>query len=152
VGETSYQLMAHWTIVVVGLGIVLVACHNAWRCARSSSWPTVAGEVLQSGVDDHTTDDSDGTTKTQYKPRLRYRYTVKGRDYMGDRVSFGFEWHSFAWTAQRVADRYRVGKRVRVHVSPADPSEASLETGVTLATMGAFAGGVAMILVGFLWK
>ncbi len=151
-GEAGYGLAGRWTIVAVGVAIVIVACYTAWRCARASSWPTVPGEILQSGLEDHTVDDSEGTTTTRYKPRLRYRYAVKGKTYMGARVSFGFEWHGFQWTAQRVADRYPVGKRVRVHVSPADPAETSLESGITLASIGAFMGGIAMIAVGLLWK
>ena len=151
--DTAEYLRAiPWTFVVVGAGLAMVGVHTAWRCAKASSWPTVPGEILQSGLEDHTVDDSEGTTTTRYKPRLRYRYAVKGKTYMGHRVSFGFEWHGFAWTAQRVADRYRVGKRVRVHVSPADPSETSLESGVTFAAIGALAGGIAMIVAGVLWR
>ena len=150
--EARYVNAAHWTFIAVGGAIAIVALHTAWRCARAGSWPTVPGEILQSGLEDKTDDDSEGTTTTRYKPRLRYRYAVKGKTYMGDRVSFGFEWHGFQWTAQRVADRYPVGKRVRVHVSPADPEETSLETGVTLASIGALAGGIAMIVAGVVWK
>jgi hypothetical protein len=152
VGDAGYRFAAHWAFVAIGVAIVIVACYTAWRCARAGSWPTVPGEILQSGLDDHTVDDSDGTTTTRYKPRLRYRYAVKGKTYMGDRVSFGYEWHGVQWTAQRVADRYPVGKRVRVRVSPADPTETSLESGVTFATICAFAGGIAIIALPFLWK
>ena len=151
-GETGYVNAAHWTFIAVGAGIVVVALHTAWRCARAGGWPTVAGEILQSGLEDQTVDDSEGTTTTRYKPRLRYRYAVKGKTYMGHRVSFGFEWHGFQWTAQRIADRYPVGKRVRVRVCPADPSETALESGITFATLGALACGIAMIAAGILWK
>ena len=151
-GGTAYVNAALWAFIVVGAAIAVTAVHTAWRCAKAASWPTVVGEILQSGLEDKTDDDSDGTTTRRYKPRLRYRYAVRGRTYMGGRVSFGFEWHQFQWTAQRVADRYPVGKRVRVHVSPADPEETSLESGITLASIGALAGGIAMIAAGVLWK
>jgi len=150
--DLDYARTVHWTLVVVGGAIILVAGHNAWLCARAALWPTVAGEITRSGVDDQTIDDSDGNTRTRYKPGLRYRYAVKGKQYLGDRVSFGYEWHPFRWTAQRVADRYPPGRRVRVHVSPSDPSESSLESGVTLASVGAFAGGIAFIATAFLFK
>jgi hypothetical protein len=141
-------------VVAVGGAIIVVASYTAWRCARAGGWPTVPGEILRSGVEDQTIDDLDRSagSRTRYKPQLRYRYTVKGKTYVGDRVSFGYEWHGLEWTAQLVANRYPVGKRVRVHVSPSDASESSLESGITLATIGAFAGGIAMIAVGLFWK
>jgi hypothetical protein len=139
-------------MVAVGIGVAIVALHAAWRCMRSGSWPTVLGEITGSGLEDQVVVDNESGESTRYKPRVRYRYEVKGKTYIGARVSFGFEWHGFAWTAQRVADRYPVGKRVRVHVCPTDPSETSLETGVTLASIGAFAGGIAIIAVAFLWR
>ena len=91
------------------------------------------GEILRSGVEDQVIDDFDrgAGTRTRYKPQLRYRYAVKGKNYIGDRVSFGYEWHGLQWTAQLVANRYPAGKRVRVRVSPSDASESSLESGIT---------------------
>ena len=149
--DPGYAQATRWTMVAVGICVVIVAAHTAWRCMRAGGWPTVPGEITRSGLEDQVVEDNEGGTRTRYKPGIRYRYTVKGRQYLGDRVSFGFEWHRFAWTAQRVADRYPAGKRVRVHVCPADPSEASLESGVTLAALGALAGGIAIIAVAFLW-
>ena len=152
--EILHGREAHWTFIALGTGVIIVASYTAWRCLRAGGWPTVPGEIVRSGVEDQTVDDSDRDrgTYTRYKPQLRYRYTVKGKSYIGDRVSFGYEWHGSPWTAQLVANRYPVGKRVRVHVSPSDPSETSLESGITLATIGAFAGGLAFIAVGFFWK
>ena len=152
--EMLHGPAAHWTVVALGAGVVVVASYTAWRCARASGWPTVTGEILRSGVEDQVIDDFDrgAGTRTRYKPQLRYRYAVKGKNYIGDRVSFGYEWHGFQWTAQLVANRYPAGKRVRVRVSPSDASESSLESGITLATIGGFAGGIAMIAVGLFWK
>ena len=151
-GEPGYALALHWAMVVGGIVVAASACYNAWRCMRAGSWPTVPGEVIHSDLEDVTTEDNEGGETTRYRPWVRYRYAVKDRNYLGRRVSFGYEWHWFEWTAQRVARRYPVGKRVRVHVSPADPEESSLESGVTFASAGALAGGIALIAAGFLWK
>ena len=149
---SGYGPAIHWALIAVGTAVAIVASDTAWRSARARSWPIVSGEIIHSGLEDQTIDDSDGTTTTRYKPQVRYRYAVKGKTYVGGRVSFGFEWHQFQWTAQRVSERYPEGKRVRVHVSPADPSEASLESGATLASIAALAGGIGLIVAGFLWK
>jgi hypothetical protein len=137
-----------WGMIAVGLGMLIVATDTAWQCLRAGSWPTVPGEILHSHLEDQTIDDSDSGTRTRYKPWIRYRYTARGREFIGHRVSFGLEWHFFEWTAQRVADRFYVGRRVRVHVSPSDPSESSLEAGVTLPAILLFAGGLALIVAG----
>jgi Protein of unknown function (DUF3592) len=91
-GEAGYRFAAHWTFVALGIAIVIVAVHTAWRCARAGSWPTVVGEILQSGLEDHTVDDSDGTTTTRYKPRLRYRYAVNALAGGIALIAFGFLW------------------------------------------------------------
>ena len=138
--------------VVIGAGVVLdgIALYKGWRCWSAGSWPTVPGEVINSDTEDQIIEDTADTTRVRYRAWVRYLYTVKGKQYYGRYVSLGFEWHWFEWTAKRVARRYPVGKRVRVHYRPANPEECTIETGVTLASITLLAAGIALIVCGLL--
>ncbi|GAB4402667.1 MAG: hypothetical protein OHK0048_20740 [Rhodoferax sp.] len=62
-----------------------------------------------------------------YSPVIRYRYTVKGREYVGDRIAPGGLVDTSSQThAVRWAQRFPPGSRVRVHYNPKSPAEAYL--------------------------
>jgi len=142
------EFPTHGAAVVAGIVLCGIALHKGWRCLSAGSWPTVPGEVVHSDTEDQMTENNEGNTTTRYRAWVRYRYAVKGKEYIGRYVSLGFEWHWFEWTAKRVARRYPEGKRVRVHYRPSDPEECTIETGVTLAAMVVLAAGIALIVWG----
>ena len=139
----------HAAAVVAGGVLCGIALYKGWRCWSAGAWPTVPGEVIHSDTEDQESEpDGDGSTTTRYRAWVRYRYQVNGKAYVGRHVSRGFEWHWFAWTARQVANRYPVGKRVRVHFRAADPADSTLETGVTLASILVLSAGIALMLWG----
>jgi hypothetical protein len=139
----------HAAAIVAGVALCGIALHKGLRCWSAGAWPTVAGEVIHSDTEDQESEeDGDGSTTTRYRAWVRYRYTVNGKAYVGRNVSRGFEWHWFAWTARRVANRYPEGKRVRVHYRAADPDDSTIESGVTFASILVLAAGIALIAWG----
>ena len=138
----------HAAAIAAGIALGGIALHKAWRCWSAGAWPTVTAEIIHSDTEDQTEEDNDGSTTTRYRAWVRYRYAVQGKQYYGRRVSSGFEWHWFEWTAKRVAGRYREGKRVRVHYRATDPEDSTIESGVTLASLVVLAAGIALIVWG----
>ena len=143
------EFPTHAAAVAAGSVLCGIALYKGWRCWIAGTWPTVAGEVIHSDTEDQESEpDGDGSTTTRYRAWVRYHYEVKGRKYVGRCVSLGFEWHWIKWTAQLVARRYPVGKRVRVHYRPTDPEQCTIETGMTLAAMVVLAAGIALVAWG----
>jgi hypothetical protein len=70
--------------------------------------------------------------------------------YTGDKVSIGAMSSSSAY-AQGILNRYPIGKKVSVHYSPGDPSEAVLETGIHGGTWICLGVGTAFTLFGALF-
>ncbi len=85
-------------------------------------WPTTRGQVLSTSVRQHA---GDGAAR-QFRPVVRYRYTVDGRDHEGGVIEHGRETSGGEGWAQRVIARYPVGSAVAVRYDPADPARAAL--------------------------
>ena len=141
-----------WEMMAVGTVMAAAGGYMIWRSAGTRSWPSVAGEVIDSHVEVSETEDLDddnrSRTRTVYDPAVRYRYCVKGKEFVGERISIGIGGHSSEGAALRVVERYPAGARVRVFVSPADPSEAVLETGVKAGPILLLAIGIVGVVVG----
>lgn len=106
----------------IALGVVLLIGSAAWgyRGWRTSRWPRVTGEVL--------------AAELEHGPRaialqLRYRYTVGGRDYVGERQAIGGVAGFAPDDAAEAARRCRPGSPIGVYYDPADPASAVLEPG-----------------------
>lgn len=113
----------------------------------STHWPSVEGVVQRSEV----TTSRNSDNKTMYSAQVVYSYTVDGREFENDTVSFGgkISTNSSRY-ARNVTNRYPVGRQVRVHYEPAAPANAVLEPGVTWRSYIVFAVGIAFLLVGLL--
>src|ERR1051326_6157872 len=97
------------------------------RAADSTEWPTVDGEIEETGV----LTEAGERGGTLYQPEVRYHYRVGDVQYVSDRISFGgvisMSWR--AW-AQGIVARYRNVKAVQVRYFPTYPDVAVLEPGV----------------------
>lgn len=95
---------------------------KAWQTHQtakaSASWPTTSGTVR---------------TVERFKrlfrslPRVVYTYSVDGKDYTSERISFASGYR--AKEVDAVLSRYSAGQTVPVHYQPERPSEAVLEPG-----------------------
>ena len=114
--------------VLGGLGLLSYLSLGFWLGVSSLRWPTVEGEVLSSRVEVDSTSDAVGLS---YRPKVRYRYAVHGRNYVSE--SFTYKGHSTEQeAAEEMAGRYRRGSLVKVHYHPRRPKWAVLEPGTTL--------------------
>lgn len=128
-------------LVFLGYGLLIRR-----RGKATLRWRPVQGKIVWSMLEEREVNRVRGSalpvTMTQYRPDVRYRYTVGGVEhecaqiYVGDK-----EWHKLRMTAQPTLDKYPVGRELRVFHNPANSEEAVLER-------GAFRGSAKFLLIG----
>jgi Protein of unknown function (DUF3592) len=94
------------------------AMQNVKMAKASTNWPTAAGTVSASGI-----------KKVMFRrqPQIAYTYSVNGRPFTSQRVSFASGYKSNE--VDPILARYPVGAAVTVAHDPQNPAEATLETG-----------------------
>lgn len=101
-------------------------------------WPIVVGKVVRSDIETITetrTESRGGgvrgsrdRTVTYYKPQVRYKYTVNGETFTGDRRAIVESLRYFDITeAQKISKQFPLKSQVNVYYNPANPSEAFLD-------------------------
>lgn len=108
--------------------IALAVQREAWA---TRDWQTAPGRIIGSEAEEYrawVSDSSNPRLRTFYRPTIVYLFSVNGRDYIGDRITFGGQagWSASIFFRYRLA-RYPEGSQVTVYYNPANPSEAVLE-------------------------
>jgi uncharacterized protein DUF3592 len=136
-----YSLFIAIGLVAVGIGIWILS-----KSLRSEHWPVTDGIIQSTEMKSHE-GSKGGTT---YSADVTYTYQVAGTGYTGDKVSIG-QMSSSSEYARGILNRYPVGKKVSVHYSPGDPSDAVLETGIHGGTWICLGVGTAFTLFGIMF-
>lgn len=92
---------------------------------HSRSFTPTPASILSSEIEEHSS--TDGTT---YSPKITYRYSAAGAEHTSDRYSFGDMATSSHRRAKDATLRYPAGATITAYVDPADPSRATLRTGI----------------------
>lgn len=119
------------------LAIIFVAMFisGARRSAAIARWPTVAGKIVLSRVEEFTmrrdrmkrTSRGMSSTRRAHMPVVEYSYKVGGREYSSRSVWADTEVSGDRAYAEGVAKRYQPGAVVTVLYDPADPKRTALE-------------------------
>ncbi len=122
--------MAVWVIYGVGGFIWLVSLALAgYRIYQMRTLTAVDAEVVRTGLDSYRdtqlTREPDGFTReygtTVYVPSVVVRYEFNGQAYTAEaRYDSG---SSFRSVEQAIANRWKPGARIRVHINPARPDK-----------------------------
>lgn len=126
----------------LGVIFLVVALRSRQQAKTSQGWPTAAGTITASSLQEHRNYDEDQGVSYTYEPVVQYRYTVMGNEYTGSKISFGANAFGRAQAQQKV-NTYPPGMAVTVHYNPEKPEEAVLETQA--------AGGKVFIIVGVIF-
>lgn len=125
--------LAFLTVLLV-LGIY---CRHAGLAQRdlvlslaALQWPQTLGEIVSSSMretliyygDQHVSD-------TGYLVEVKYRYRVADREFVGERLCFGYRADTDRVRAHDLLWRYPAGARVSVYYNPQKPGLAVLEVG-----------------------
>jgi Protein of unknown function (DUF3592) len=124
--------------VFVALGVAFAAAGISLlrKIAACRRWPTVTGTVTRTDIESITEDDDSDAGRSHRSPRettytgvkIRYAFSVAGRDYQSTRRHVGRPILSGGTrTAARVLAKYPPNSHVTVHYNPANPAEAVLE-------------------------
>jgi len=122
----------------VGAFFVVIGIVGLMDGLASRSWDAVSGEIIESRFS------LARSQRVYWVVEIRYRYTVEGLTYEGDRVGF-WKGRRF-WSpgaAERLVTMYPKGCIVTLFVSPSDRSLAVIDPGVGWsAAMPFLSGGV----------
>jgi hypothetical protein len=151
--ETSTNTILLITLAMFAAGIffILWGGYEIMAGYASKKWPSAEGKVTSSYVQKQVRSIKDGSKKPTYYPKIRYQYSVGGKSYTGERISFsGGEGGEEKSEAQAVVDRYLSGQKVIVYYDPKNPERAVLEKGFTWKTFMPFAAGLGFLVVGII--
>ncbi|MBX9695648.1 MAG: DUF3592 domain-containing protein [Cyanobacteria bacterium] len=102
------------------------------RMAGSTDWPTTQAIITESTVE-RGEEHRDFETRTIYSPRISYKYSVNGKSYSSDRVSFGTSMVSTSYEkdgASWVVSLYPKGSTHTVFYSPQKAEQSVLVPGI----------------------
>jgi hypothetical protein len=134
----------HLVFIAAGVALAIWGWSILERARASAAWPTMTGTVVSSDVRSERTPGK-GVT---YWPEVHYEYVVDGTTYSSNRIRFGEYGTDRAQPARAIANRYRTGDAVVVHIDPEDPARAVLEAGAGWSSYGILGGGVLFLVVG----
>ena len=136
-----------------GLAILAIVVSSLREAAAMKRWPVAEGRVLSAKVEEYRESVSRGTggprdRMTLYRPVLVYEYEVAGKRFRGSRIaqSPGLN-RGLPEFAQKVLDRYPVGRVVAVRYNPRRPDESVLEPRVPGSWIFGAAVGVALLVL-----
>jgi len=114
-------------LVLLGFAVVLGGFGGfKYKIGKeSTSWPTVSGKVTYSHAETTRKD-----KRNQYRPAVKYSYTVDGRGYVGARITASDQIQKNISSAKDILRKYPVGAQVVVHYDPGDPGRAVLVPGL----------------------
>ena len=116
-------LLLLFSLATLAVDVMLVI--GAVRTGLAQSYPSAFGEIIHSEV----RETGSGKNHT-IRGEVRYRYSVDGQEWTGDRVHFhGMSAGSFG-SAQTVVETYPKGRKVEVIYNSRDPSDAALSRSI----------------------
>jgi Protein of unknown function (DUF3592) len=134
-----------WVFILVGVTVMGAGVWTLIKSIRTEHWPVTDAVIQSAHQESHSGDH--GTT---YSAEVTYTYQVSAANYTGRKISIG-AMSSSSQYAQKILDRYPVGKKVAVYYSPTDPAEAVLETGIHGGTWICLGVGTAFGLAGLMF-
>jgi len=130
-----------------GLFMIVNAFLQKSKASKAAeSWQKTQGVVQSSELSVRHRPDSDGSSSTQYYPRVVYNYQVKGTNYTNNALTFG-KANTSKKKANLAVAKYPAGASVQVYYDPADPTKSVLETEAR-GFVGNLLMGVLLIVVG----
>ena len=129
--------------IVLGLFFLFRGLPGLFQALAALGWRRADGQILDAGTLGYTGAAGGGHGRTRMvRGAVGYRYAYEGREYLGNRLSFGSPIGlNPALASLAGASRYQPGQAVTVFVDPKDPSRAVLRrsapSSFVFALMGA---------------
>lgn len=131
--------------LLIGIAILGYAIWCTIVSIRNQSWPEVEAVIVSATVEEEYNEG------TYYKPKITYRYSVNGSEFIGWRIKVAEGMTSSSpRRPQRIVAKYPMGTTVRAKYSPTDPSLSVLEPGPNFSIVMLFL--FAYIITGTGWN
>ena len=122
------RIVFRGVIIFIGLTGLIIIGRDYLRGQASLTWPVVSGQIIHSSVEEP--DSYRGGRR--YAPKISYEYSINGRKYSGENISFGeMIWMRKKTDALQFAANYFVGRNVKVYFNPSRHQMACLIPGAT---------------------
>jgi hypothetical protein len=108
------------TITGVGVCLIMTTCWKSFY-ARQYFLPT-QGVVLSSKVVS-----SHSSKSTTYRPKIEYRYSIHGKEYVSDQYNFDSAFTGDSFFAHAVVNANAQDRVITVYYDPRDPSQAVID-------------------------
>lgn len=113
-------------IAIGGWGLQSFRAQSARYTDARARWTKASATVLDSRILEREQSNSDGHDYTYYEPRLRYRYSVGGTAYEGNRLTLGAPLtFSLADRAEEWLREHAPATAIELFYDPAQPQDSS---------------------------
>ena len=124
--DNQRSIIGYILTILIGLGLLFFSIRDFINAKESISWPCSQGRITSSWV----RFDPGAEEGSSYQPRVTYEFYINWKRYEGNRIAFGDNNTESSFSAQRIVDRYPVGKEVKVYYKPDNPHTCLLEPGL----------------------
>ena len=131
-------------ILVMGAWMIQLGRKAARTQQRAVDWPTTQATITESEVRKKP------GANAKFRFKIRYQYSVNGKQYTNNKISIGGEVSSGRTRAEKRQRQYPEGSRHLLRYNPDDANEAYLEPAVEGGGRIEVVGGVLGILLGAL--
>lgn len=140
--------------ILLGIWLLYRAYAPRQRARVARSWPVTTAEILESATVENQLRTATGKVSLSFIPVVRYKYSVMGAPYEGDRITFAKTGFDFI-TASNIRDELKQGAKTDVSYNPQDPAESVLRPKSTVGMFspipGFFILVVGLILLGVIF-
>jgi hypothetical protein len=105
-------------VSVYSLWVAYRYISDRWYKNQSKEWKSVRGEIISCSYGPIIKSVSLFTTKGGYRIKVRYKYKIEGKEFIGSKLSFNNSVYPTAEIAERLCESYNSGDEVTVYYSP----------------------------------
>ncbi len=168
---SSFEIAIAFVMTLFGIVVISMGAKTVFLSVSSKKWGMVDGVVVESrrAISTFSAYNDEGAL---FFPLLKYKYTIDGKQYAGSLLYFGWWVHGVSEEslevkirgpvnvgkeyADEVVQRFPEGSRIKVYVSPKNPSISVLEPGlhkeaVLLPLFGILFSGVGLYLLSLIY-
>lgn len=125
--EAPHQALFSLIFLAAGMGGLCLLIYSVHLGYQSSAWPTTSSRIIRSEV--AWTQSTSSSSKSTPYALIYYSYSVNGRDYNNDRISFD-NVSSSREAVEVLVAQYPAGAEATVSYQPETPENSVLQPGI----------------------
>ena len=131
--------------IIPGLFMVLYSIRNGVKGHASRSWQptqcTIRRSYVQVTTDDHN--------RKSMMPTVEYEYQFNGETLKGSQIRYGTIGRASRSGCEKILRPYAEGATVQLYVNPEDPTDSTLEPGMSWGNIFSAVAGAVFIASGY---